>query len=228
MTEVSPVIVIGTRPGGSIGFDSYISVPVESASTLNTQIAAALAQYNGDQFLAEMVTSLRTEVLNTGVLSSTSKSLMSALGLKLSDVLPPGLYQGEFDVLLGAEHRQWIYIDQAGNSTLYTARPGDSTPGTPANDGRRLDVVVTSWEGDSHGLQSTVDQRIFAVAGTQQNAGLAASMNAALQTAATAIDNANLNYNFLIQNSNWCLTPWLAQPTSIPIRTAWRRVSAWI
>jgi Ca2+-binding RTX toxin-like protein len=135
-----------------------------------------------------------------GKLTESDIARMDALGIKLSEVLRPGIYQAEFDVVQGGilgtvgEHREWVRVFADGHTELLTA--GASPNG-------ELDIRLTSFEEDAHGLKlSSGEIRFFAVAPTIENSQLATERWSLMVQEGAEQDARHLNYHFLAQNSN--------------------------
>lgn len=127
---------------------------------------------------------------------------MRIYDIKLNEVLAPGIYQQEFQVVFGglvtspAEHRQWIKVNPSGNSEIITAVPG--TTG-------KIDVIITSWETADHGRNSpAAELRTYALTASINNLQDTNARWSLMLSKAQELEAKEswMNYNGLEQNSN--------------------------
>lgn len=71
-----------------------------------------------EETIAELIESLNDDNLSS---SDPAKMREPLKDIKFSDILKPGIYQMEFQVLR-AEHREWVRVNASGNSNILTGR----------------------------------------------------------------------------------------------------------
>ncbi len=139
---------------------------------------------------------------------------LSASGLQLHEVLENGIYEGSFDVLpvpgsVDPTHRHLIVVTDTSVYTV-TGNPKDGIPGfegTPAG-------VLGVYRGDYLSASNPHDPRDadyddrphflhkFDELPSGVTLGNLDSFISVVEADAAAIDQAGLNYNFIVQNSN--------------------------
>jgi Ca2+-binding RTX toxin-like protein len=158
--------------------------------------------FDGDEFEEAWETDLKDDIVEEErlVLNSDIQQLIADKGLKLADVLPKGLYIAQFNVPVGPletpfQHRQWLYND-GENVWMITASPGV--------DGTKLQVEVANFESSHlHGFNENMPEMdLFAVQSGLNSTFNPAEFWAGAVELAEAMDDAEMNYNFLSQNSN--------------------------
>ena len=143
----------------------------------------------------EAINTLHNSLAEDGALSNEEREMMDQMGIKLSELLIPGIYQMEFDVVPGVEHRQWVIVRPDGKSYVMTGNPDGSG---------NLHVDIEEFETHSHGIGgggAGGELRIYPTPGTQ-DATAAATLWATMTGIANTINGAGYHYNLFLQNSN--------------------------
>lgn len=185
--EVEPVIVIAPRLAtGGVVF---------SGRGGGGRTAVRDNDPSPDSLKETILNNLRESMRDDGDLTEAERRLMAQHQIELSDVLRPGIYQNEWNVVGVGEHRQWVLVPPDGPSRLITAGPGP--------DGR-IQVEIATWESHRHGLNPDGNgtHRFYAVQQTINSPTLASNAWAQMENAARAINTQRWNYNFMEQNSN--------------------------
>jgi hypothetical protein len=151
---------------------------------------------------------LRSVIATTAEITPNTFFTMQNNGLRLGDVLGPGIYQVEFTPqiappanipLVGTAHSQFVFIDGAGNSHILSGKPGGPS-------GLQLSVVTGNFDGHgTHSLGSIVGQRNETI--SINNVTLPRGQESQIvwgkmNDLAKKIDSAELNYNAVGKNLN--------------------------
>ena len=148
-----------------------------------------------------LILALQNSLLEDGTLSEEDRQIMHLNNIKLADLVPPGIYQVEFDVYvdgqkLPGEHRQWVYVMPNGDTRMIT--------GNPVGSNLTADVGYSFEGSHPHGWSAAGPMTFYGVDGTFGSGADAttAALWAYMEATASMINNLGLNYNFLGQNSN--------------------------
>ena len=173
--DVGPgIIVVGrsldTNQGGLLG---YLYLGFGNQSGGGGTVLGGWKPYNPppqpnprEEVISEAINHLK----QNHELTESDIARMDAYGIKLSEVLRPGIFQAEFDVVKTGlasvgEHREWVRVFNDGHTELLTAGPSSNG---------ELDLRLTSFEQDGHGLKHVNSKiRFYGVAPTIENQQLA-------------------------------------------------------
>lgn len=198
MTTLPPLIgefvLVGRLTAGDFGSVGYIGTGWSWAQSAGTG-SGIWPVVNPPQPTprASALDTVRANLATQERLSESDLALMREYGIKLNEVLRPGIYQMEFDVAGLGEHREWVRVNASGNSDLITAAPNNGV----------LDVRVTTFENDAHGaLKASGAIRAYAVGGTIGNTALTNDLWSRMVAEANEHDARGLNYHYNAQNSN--------------------------
>ena len=151
---------------------------------------------------------VRATIAATGEITPNTYLTMRNSGLRLGDVLSPGVYQVEFTPealppvnipIIGTAHSQFVFVDGAGNSHILSGGPGGS------ND-LQLSVINGNFDSEgAHSLGSVVGQRGETI--SINNVTLPSGQTPQdtwekMNQLAEQINSAKLNYNATGENSN--------------------------
>ncbi|MFZ4122796.1 MAG: hypothetical protein ACOYKM_14180 [Caulobacterales bacterium] len=123
----------------------------------------------------------------------------SADGRPFEQVYPPGLYQVEFTPLVpgtgvgAGEHRHYVYVPANGG-------PAQIISGNERNG--RLTVIISLLAGSDHDLNSAAGRNSMDVFRLDVRPGELGAIWSAMSDWAGIINDTNLNYDIVNQNSN--------------------------